>query len=114
MAFYIAVRRWRVYFSVMDVWSISDSFTVCHPEQKSFLWNTGCFNILCQYPVCRGSILDLVDLYSFVQQIAKTQSMQKDCPGDIDPEQKEKYGTDTSVHRGIGLVVHNIENEAAF
>jgi hypothetical protein len=38
--------------------------------------------------------------------------MQEDRPGDIDPEKKEKKGTDTAIDTGIGLVVDDIKDKA--
>ena len=58
--------------------------------------------------------LDLFDLIILVQQIAETKTVQEDRPGDIDPEEEEEYGTDTAVDGSIGLVVHDIEDKAAF
>ena len=40
--------------------------------------------------------------------------MQKDCPGDIDPEKKEEQRRDTAVDTGVGFVVHYIKNKTTF
>jgi hypothetical protein len=40
--------------------------------------------------------------------------MQEDRPGDVDPQKEEEYGTDASINGSIGLVVHDIEDKAAF
>ena len=40
--------------------------------------------------------------------------MEKDRPGDIDPEEEKEQGAESAVDAGVGLVVENIEEEAAF
>ena len=55
-----------------------------------------------------------VRLLLFIEQGTKFESVDKDRPGDIDPEKEEEQGGDTAVDRCIGFVVYHIEDKGAF
>ena len=86
------------------------TLTGCDTLQESILYADGSCVCLCGVSVR----LDLFDLILFVKQIAEPEAMQEDGPGDVDPQKEEEYGTDAAIDGSVGLVVHDIEDKAAF
>jgi len=110
MAFFTSKNGTGISVAALGSGRVYHTLTGRDTVQESILYADGSCVCLCGVSVR----LDLFDLILFVKQIAEPEAMQEDGPGDVDPQKEEEYGTDAAIDTRICMIVHDIEDKAAF